>query len=262
MSPARATREAAAPGTRSTSGWGRAVPRTAATSREEATARKASAMRAGRAGPPPSTGASGGRTSREAEGLWRAPRERRAGGNGGGAIRIRANGSSSPAPSPPLELPHRRREAAAARAGAFGSSARRFRESEGSRPAGAPRRPGGGASPGEAAAGALPSTTGAHRPSSNFARVTARGGALAGGGAEAAGGAGTIFLRVGGGLGELVIDNGGVSQVEPRTVLAGIGEGTVADLGDDYLVKLEGDFPEAPAGNLSSTPTPMTASST
>ena len=169
------------------------------------------------------------------------------GGNGGGALRIRANGiqlagaitaAGDAAPAP------------GGGGGAGGSIWIECATLQGGgriEAGGGAAQSGGGASPGGGGGGRIAIHYGS-APAFNFTRVTARGGALAGGGAESAGGAGTVFLRAGGGLGELVIDNGGVTQAEPRTVLAGIGEGTVADLGDDYLVKLEGDFPEAPAG--------------
>jgi hypothetical protein len=72
----------------------------------------------------------------------------------------------------------------------------------------------------------------------DLGRLQARGGGLLpeAPGAERAGGAGTIYLAAEEGPGELRLDNAGRVQDEPRTPLAGIGEGTILELGDDYIV--------------------------
>jgi len=58
------------------------------------------------------------------------------------------------------------------------------------------------------------------------------------------GGAGTVYLRIAAAeLGELMVDNAGREQDEPATLLLGAGEGTIAELGDDFIVRGEGDFP-------------------
>jgi hypothetical protein len=44
------------------------------------------------------------------------------------------------------------------------------------------------------------------------------------------------------------VENGGQSQDEASTILSGAGEGTVAEVGDNFLVRLEGDFPAGVVG--------------
>jgi hypothetical protein len=81
--------------------------------------------------------------------------------------------------------------------------------------------------------------------------VSARGGRRLGAGTAPAstGGAGTVFIaRRDGTAGELIIDNAGSAQDEPRTVIESALEGTIAELGDDFLVRLEGSFPEEVVG--------------
>lgn len=82
-------------------------------------------------------------------------------------------------------------------------------------------------------------------------RVTARGGGVLGGPDHpaATGGAGTVVIREGGGgVGDLIVENGGRAQDAPSTILSGAGEGTVAEVGDNFLVRLEGDFPPGVVG--------------
>ncbi len=77
--------------------------------------------------------------------------------------------------------------------------------------------------------------------------IHARGGGLASGPPRplSHGGAGTVFYRRSGEpLGRLVVENGGLSQDEPRTPLPSVGEGTIGALTDDSLTRLEGSFPD------------------
>ena len=77
------------------------------------------------------------------------------------------------------------------------------------------------------------------------ARVQARGGAPGPGPdvPERTGGAGTALILGGADAGdELVIDNGGGVQDEARTTIPGLGGGTIAVLGDDFIVRSEGPF--------------------
>jgi hypothetical protein len=80
----------------------------------------------------------------------------------------------------------------------------------------------------------------------NLDRATARGGAPTPGPGEAvrAGGAGTVFAELGAsGLARLIADNRGAAHAGgPRTFATALGDGTVLNFGDDFIVRAEGPF--------------------
>ena len=79
------------------------------------------------------------------------------------------------------------------------------------------------------------------------ARIHARGGGLKGQSRPLShGGAGTVLLSAGGARGDLIVENGGLLQDEPRTLLPSVGEGTIAALTDTSLTRAEGPFPDPP----------------
>lgn len=84
----------------------------------------------------------------------------------------------------------------------------------------------------------------------DFSRVSARGGATLPGPEvpAAAGGAGTAYLEVGMGPGRLVVDNAGRAQDGCATVVRDAVSGTVARAGEDWIERLEGDFPAEAVG--------------
>ncbi len=85
----------------------------------------------------------------------------------------------------------------------------------------------------------------------SLARARARGGTADGpaGDPSLVGGAGTVFLRVGArDEGQLLVENGGRAQDEPRTPLPSAGRGTIDSVTTDTLTRAGGDFPPWIAG--------------
>ncbi len=167
----------------------------------------------------------------------------RGGGNGGGAVKIRAGAFVlEGAIVADGELGD------GAGAGAGGSIAVRVERLTGSgfaRAEGGSTRRVGSERPGAGSGGRI-HVVAAEAPAFDATRWRAAGGVLLDDRDDAAraGSAGTVLVEIGAAAGgELIVDGSGTARDRPGTLALGVESGTIAELGDDFIVQSEGEFP-------------------